>query len=245
MRDHESDRDFEPRERAPRRERGPGIGLTLVGAGLLTAVGFALGGVVGASFEDPDLLVGSLAGRGEQVELGAAAEPAAVAAAPPPLGVEADGPAPDFGAAPAAVEGQVDAAAQSAASGAVPEEPAPLGANSVLPPLEPEAVPIPAPPAPAPAPAKKAPPQRVAAVASGSGFSVQVGAFQDRPPAAALSDRLERGGFPAYVSGAPGGGGQRWRVRVGPVGSRGEADALAKRLKREEGLPTWVVADGR
>jgi DedD protein len=124
--------------------------------------------------------------------------------------------------------------------------PAPLGANSVLPPLEPEAVPIPAPaaPAPAPAPAKKSTPQRVASVASGSGFSVQVGAFQDRPPAAALSDRLERGGFPAYVSSAQSGG-QRWRVRVGPVGSRGEADALAKRLKREEGLPTWVVADGR
>jgi cell division septation protein DedD len=242
MRDQDDDRTFEPRER--RRERGPGLGLSLVGAGLLTAVGFALGVVVGASFEDPDLLVGSIAGRGEEVQLGAGADPGPVAAAPPPLGVEADGPPPDFAAAPEGLEQQVDAG-DLAGAGAFPES-APLGTGVALPPLEPEATPppaAPAAPAPPPALARRPAPERVAAV-SGSGFSVQVGAFQDRPPAAALSDRLERGGFPAYVSGNTSGG-QRWRVRVGPVATRSEADALARRLKREEGLPTWVVADGR
>jgi cell division septation protein DedD len=238
MQDQENDRDFEPRARERRRERGPGLGLTLFGAALLTAVGFVLGIVVGASLEDPDLLVSSLAGRTQDVELGASAEPGAVAAAPPPLGVEAEAPSAqaDFGGSPESVEQQVDAAALAleATPPAVAEAEPPLGANAPLPPPE----------KPAAAPKRSTPP-RVAAARTGAGFAVQVGAFQDRPPAAALSDRLERSGFPAFVAGAEAGSGQRWRVRVGPVATRGEAEALARRLKREEGLPTWVVSDGR
>jgi len=36
---------------------------------------------------------------------------------------------------------------------------------------------------------------------------------------------------------------KRWRVRVGPVDSRPDAERLAGRLKREEQLPTWVLRD--
>ena len=35
--------------------------------------------------------------------------------------------------------------------------------------------------------------------------------------------------------------GARWRVRVGPVADRAEAERLSARLKRDEKLPTWVL----
>ena len=74
------------------------------------------------------------------------------------------------------------------------------------------------------------------------GFSVQVGAFGDKGPASKLVRQLEGSGFRAFLV-AGDGSGPAWRVRVGPVASRPEADALARRLKRDEGLPTWVVSD--
>jgi cell division septation protein DedD len=74
------------------------------------------------------------------------------------------------------------------------------------------------------------------------GFSVQVGAFGDKGPASTLVRQLEASGFRAFLV-AGDGTGPAWRVRVGPVASRSEADALARRLKRDEGLPTWVVGD--
>jgi cell division septation protein DedD len=74
------------------------------------------------------------------------------------------------------------------------------------------------------------------------GFSVQVGAFGDKGPASQLVRQLEGSGFRAFLV-AGDGSGPAWRVRVGPVASRPEADALARRLKRDEGLPTWVVSD--
>lgn len=231
--------DFETRSRERRTARGPGLALTLFGAGLLTTAGFVVGLVVGASWEDPDLLASHLSGKTEQVDVAGLAEPAATpeVAAPPPLGGEGDAPAADFGEAPP-VEGEVLPEAPATGAGEAAD---PLGAGVELPGPPKEA---PA-PRPKPEPAKRPEPARVAAAPSGSGFSVQVGAFQDRPPAAALSDRLERSGFPAYVAAGAAGSGQRWRVRVGPVRTRAEADKLARRLKGEEGLPTWVVSDAR
>jgi len=93
---------------------------------------------------------------------------------------------------------------------------------------------------PVPPPVAAAPPPR--AVARG-GFSIQVGAFREESPAQGLVRQLESGGFKAYIATSDQGTGQRWRVRVGPVASRGEADELARRLKHDQGLPTWVVAD--
>lgn len=227
--------DYEPRPRERRATRGPGLALTLFGAGLLTAAGFAVGLVVGASWEDPDLLASHLSGRTEPVDVAGLTEapPVPEVAAPPPLGGAGDEPAgADFGEAPP-VEQEVGAPATGAGEAADP-----LGAGVALP-EPPRRAPAPA-PRPKPEPAKRAAP-----APSGGGFAVQVGAFQERPPAAALSNRLERSGFPAYVAVGEAGSGQRWRVRVGPVKSRGEADELARRLKSEEGLPTWVVSDAR
>ncbi len=91
-------------------------------------------------------------------------------------------------------------------------------------------------------PVAAAPPPQARRAIRG-GFSVQVGAFREESPAQGLVGQLESGGFKAFIASSDEGSGQRWRVRVGPVRSRAEADELARRLKRDEGLPTWVVVD--
>ena len=76
-------------------------------------------------------------------------------------------------------------------------------------------------------------------------LAVQVGAFGDAASAEKLAGTLRRKGFPAFVSPSTGDSGARWRVRVGPMTSRDEADRTAARLKSEERLPTWVIEEGR
>jgi len=79
--------------------------------------------------------------------------------------------------------------------------------------------------------------------AAASGYAVQVGAFSDAAAAARLRDDLRGKGFDAYVVPAASSGDGRTRVRVGPVASKVDAQAVADRLKREERLPTWVLAE--
>ncbi|MCZ6464504.1 MAG: SPOR domain-containing protein [Proteobacteria bacterium] len=102
----------------------------------------------------------------------------------------------------------------------------------------------PAPPRP-PAVATAPPPARQAAqpAAADSGFAVQVGAFAESTAARSLAASLEQKGFPMYVTPAAGSHDGRWRVRVGPLSTRAEADRLAARLKAEESLSTWVLAE--
>jgi DedD protein len=76
-------------------------------------------------------------------------------------------------------------------------------------------------------------------------LAVQVGAFGDAASAEKLAGTLRRKGFPAFVSPSTGDSGARWRVRVGPMTSRDDADRAAARLKTEERLPTWVIEEGR
>jgi DedD protein len=72
-------------------------------------------------------------------------------------------------------------------------------------------------------------------------FAVQVGAFATDTAADELASELRKLGHRAYVA-DEGGVGARFKVRVGPIASRADADALADRLKREQRLPTWVLA---
>jgi len=230
-----------------RRERGrtgPGLFLTLVGAGVLVAVGFALGLVVGATWEDPDLLASHLAGRTEEVPLaGLEGSAEGVPVAPPDFAPAPPEPAPGVEPAPEPVAPPAEAGPLEPAPPFAPEPP-PLGARTA-------AAPAPSPPsARSPSPKAARPPAAVpprpppVAAAPSGGFSVQVGAFGEERPAADLHRRLAGKGFPAYVDASGEGGGRRWRVRVGPVASRPDAEGLARRLKREQGLPTWVVSDG-
>jgi DedD protein len=74
-----------------------------------------------------------------------------------------------------------------------------------------------------------------------SRFVVQVGAFADTAQVRDLRSRLDKLGLRKhYVQAADSKGGQRVnRVRLGPFGSRDEADRAAARLK-EAGLPGQV-----
>ena len=72
-------------------------------------------------------------------------------------------------------------------------------------------------------------------------FAVQVGAFSESRTAERLAESLRGKGFEVYVSPGAKAGEARWRVRVGPLPSRDEADRVASRLKAEEKLPTWVL----
>ena len=85
-------------------------------------------------------------------------------------------------------------------------------------------------------------PEEAFAAASAGGFVVQVGAFSDSASAEGVVRALAAKGHAAYVTPSSGSGNRRWRVRVGPVVSREQAQQLARRLKLEERLPTWVVS---
>jgi len=74
-------------------------------------------------------------------------------------------------------------------------------------------------------------------------FSIQVGAFGNPARASDLAEQLGSAGYPVQILEPD--DDDRWRVRVGPIDSRNEADTLALRLKREDRLPTWVLSEPR
>ncbi|MCZ6784197.1 MAG: SPOR domain-containing protein [Proteobacteria bacterium] len=93
------------------------------------------------------------------------------------------------------------------------------------------------PPSARPAPAPRSAARRAEEPES---IAIQVGAFGERKVADGLRKRLRDAGFPAYLAAAARAG-DPWRVRVGPYGTRGEAEQIASRLKLAEKLPTWVL----
>ncbi len=180
---------------------------TLAGAAVLVMLGFGLGLLAGAAYEDPTLVADHLAGRSEMVALDDSAAPAS----PEPVrdfGVAVEPPRP-------------------------PPEPArqPLGSGATASPASPSA----------PAPVAAPPPRRTAAPAPTNGsFVIQVGAFGESAGARRLRDSLRAKGFSTEVVELT--GAARYKVRVGPIATRGEADRMAGVLKREHDLNTWVVA---
>jgi len=104
------------------------------------------------------------------------------------------------------------------------------------------AKPAPAPPAPKPAAEPAKPP--VAAVptpaATGVGFALQVGAFGKESDANALRDKLRGNGFSSFVEPVSIDSGRLFRVRVGPVSTRAEADQLKAQVAARNGL-TGIV----
>jgi cell division septation protein DedD len=93
------------------------------------------------------------------------------------------------------------------------------------------------PPAPRPSIAPEPPP----VAAAPPSVAIQVGAFGSAESAESLAKHLRAAGYPVYVTPGAKSGGARWRVRVGPVADRAEAESLADRLKRDEKLPTWIL----
>jgi len=87
---------------------------------------------------------------------------------------------------------------------------------------------------PAPAPAAV---REVDAEPSGPGFVVQVAATPKRAEAEAIRGRLQKKGYPAFVTTA----GRVFRVRVGKYKDRDEANTVSKRLETEERFKPWVT----
>jgi septal ring-binding cell division protein DamX len=205
------------RKRSYSAKRSNGWLATLGGAALLVAVGFGVGLVAGTAYEEPELVAEHLSGRTTEVVLG-------------PIG---DG-LPEEGSldAPADVAAAPPLADTVAASEVEPL-PTPLGAGGLD--AEPEAQR--APPA-APARAKPA-----AKPTAAGGFSIQVGAFGTEATARQLAGELGQRGYKTYVISE--GGDASFKVRVGPIASRAEAERLSERLKSEHRLPTWILTSGK
>ncbi len=71
-------------------------------------------------------------------------------------------------------------------------------------------------------------------------FTVQVGSFGKKSNALKLCDKLTKKGYDASILKAQSGGQEAYRVRVGMMSTKSEAEELAKRLQTE-GLPVKIL----
>lgn len=223
--------------RASKRASSPSWLASLMGAVFLISAGFMLGLVVGVVKEEPELVIGHLAGKSEEIrwseqasELGLPDVGAGGRYLDSPDELQSDrgGDRPRVAPERGMLRPEIDraaefAAAEDAASRAY-EAPQPRLISSLPTPKKPTARPI--------------------ASTGRRGFSVQVGAFSESAAAERISDDLRGKGFSVYVTPSAGSRDGRWRVRVGPMNTRAEADNIAQRLKTQEKLPTWVLSEG-
>lgn len=151
--------------------------------------------------------------------------------------LDAQAPASVAAPAPAPVSvAQPSTAAAPVTTQALPPEPAkpvavkPLPATSPPVPVE---KPVTAAPKPTPPPAPKP-------AASNVGFAVQLGAFSQVADANALRDNLRAAGFSAFVQQVKTDKGTLSRVRVGPVASRADAEALKSQVAAKSGVQGMV-----
>ena len=70
---------------------------------------------------------------------------------------------------------------------------------------------------------------------------VQVGSFSDQKNANALSTKLMKAGFTAFVEQSSNNKGDVFRVRVGPELSKEKAGAVSAKLKKAHQLPNAIV----
>jgi len=201
---------------------GPGWLVTLLGGLVLVILGFGLGLVVGAAREEPELVLRHFSGESKEVPAPAASPTPTPPAAASPSGEPARPAAPP--------------PAHPMSEPAPTPPPSDAGRESARAPSA-ESVKAAAPPTPPP-PVSSPPP------APGQRFSVQVGSFAESAEAEKLADHLRRKGMHVFVVPATGPRDSRWRVRVGPIESRAEANRVAERLKTSDKLPTWVLAEG-
>ena len=210
-------------------------------------------------------LCGVLVGRGVRAERGGAdsasmANPAETTPQPAP-GPPTQPPAgsdPTAAAAPPAAEDlsyfsrlekskapaeQLKQAAPNHAPAPTPTEKAPTPAAQRA-----DSTPAPAAAPPPEAPAKQAArpePARQADTSSaepaGQGFAVQIAALNVRSEADAIARRLSSKGYAAYVISPPNGTPTVYRVRVGQVPTRREAESVAAKLQKEEQFKPWVT----
>ncbi len=78
--------------------------------------------------------------------------------------------------------------------------------------------------------------------ADASGWVIQVGSFTRETNALVLRDRLREADFEAFVERTDGDDSTLWRVRIGPIATREEADRLGERVAEQRGEPTLVMS---
>jgi cell division septation protein DedD len=181
---------------------------------VMVAVGFAVGVISGITWEEPALVVGYLSGQTEEVDWGVGAED------PEAGDLAADAAIPK----PPSVAAAPPLGQRETPDAAVPKSPrigADVGVASTR---------------------KVAPKTAPTSTQPKAGFSVQVGAFSEKSAARALADSLREHGYPVYLSPTEGDP-TNWRVRVGPLSTRPEAEKAAHRLETAEKLPTWVLGE--
>ncbi len=149
---------------------------------------------------------------------------------PPPATRPLPAPSGDGGSTAAAQE--TPAAEPDTAAPEPTAAPAPAAAS------EPQPEPKPEPesePEPQPAPqdeVQATPPGQQQPVAAGSLWAVQLGSFSNEENAEGLAADLRDDGFAAFLSRVESGGRTLHRVRVGPQGSREEAEKVAAALAK-------------
>lgn len=190
---------------------------------VLVVLGFGLGLAIGLISEEPDLVYGHLTGEGEKVALAAATS----SEAGDSILVERVNAQTSTGTDRISAASQVQALPEVAA--APPAEA----------PSEPDR-PTQSQRQPEPGQDSKLQPETVARDDAAGRWAIQVGAFSDEETARRLVKSLETKNYPVAVVPAKDSS-QGWRVRVQPLRGEGKARALASRLKREEGLPTWLI----
>src|SRR5262249_32677177 len=98
-------------------------------------------------------------------------------------------------------------------------------------------------PSQAPGQPPSEPPRQAAAdpdPASRAGVYIQVMATRDAAAATAIRSRLSAKGYPVGISSGSGADATLRRVKVGPYAGRAEAEKVARKLRSEEGLRTWI-----
>ncbi|HEX9940807.1 MAG TPA: SPOR domain-containing protein [Thermoanaerobaculia bacterium] len=95
----------------------------------------------------------------------------------------------------------------------------------------------------APAPASRTPasPAPVAPAVPKGSVVIQVFSSADRDQAERIRDRLAGGGYKVYLSPVERGGRTMYRVRLGPFGSRADAQVVADQVRKGYKLDTWVT----
>ncbi len=135
------------------------------------------------------------------------------------------------------------AAAPQAGSGSAPASsaaPAPALAKASAPPPKPAP-----PPAARPVAAPVALPEKPAAASTPSAeagrYVVQAGAYSEAGKLREARAKIEKLGLKTYTQVVESDKGSRTRVRIGPYASRGEAEAVADKVKRS-GMPAAIVS---
>jgi cell division septation protein DedD len=92
-----------------------------------------------------------------------------------------------------------------------------------------------------PAAAPKAAAPTASAEPAGSGYVVKIVAYRDKAQAEALASRLSGKGYAAFVVAVSGKGAPLYSVRVGKFKARADADAVRRRLEKEEQFKPLVT----